>query len=321
MAAMTVDVLPAAEGCLGELPGYPWRPAYVEVSWPGAGTVRMNHVDEGPRGAPTVVLMHGQPTWSYLNRKVIAALTDAGLRVVAPDLVGYGRSDKPTDRTSYSQAAHIAAVLDFVRALDLRDATIVCQDWGGPIGLAVVAEEPDRFARIVTTNTILHTADPSLAGRTGWALHGVEGQPRVVVEEAALDYIVTTAHYPVPPSGFVSAATSSDVASDVLAAYDAPFPDESHAAGLRVMPLLIPLTRNAQGAKINRATTAFLRTWDRPFLTAFGDSDVATRGWDTVFQDSVPGARGQPHTTISGAGHFIQEDKGEELAAVVAAFI
>jgi haloalkane dehalogenase len=298
------------------LPDYPFEPRYADV---GDG-LRMHYVDAGPPNAAPVLLLHGQPTWSFLYRHVIAALTSAGHRAVAPDLIGFGRSDKPVDRTAYSQVEHIGWLRALVVALDLRDVTLVCQDWGGPIGLGVLAREPDRFARVLATNTILHTADASLAGRTDWALHGVEGESRVVIEETLLDYILMTQRYPLVASAILG-ATTQHLSDAELMAYDAPFPDETYMAGVRQMPLLIPLTRNDPGAATNRDTLQALQGWTKPFCTAYGDSDPATAGWDHVFQEAVPGARGQRNVTIAGAGHFIQEDKPRELAAVIDAFI
>ncbi|MFL6239383.1 MAG: alpha/beta fold hydrolase [Actinomycetes bacterium] len=222
-------------------------------------------------------------------------------------------------RTAYRVDAHIGWLRALVTALDLRETTLVCQDWGGPIGLGVLAQEPERFARVVATNTILHTADTSLAGATAWALHGVEGERRVVVQEELLDYILMTQRFAWLPSHLLGAVSAVD--GDALAAYDAPFPDESFMAGLRQMPLLIPLTRTDPGATINAATMDALRSWTKPFLTAYGDGDPATAGWDHVFQQAVPGTHGLDHAVIAGAGHFIQEDKPHELAQVISNFI
>jgi haloalkane dehalogenase len=319
--ARPVDVMRSPDEQLRGLPGFPYEPHFVEVPDPRFPGLRIGYVDEGPVGEAPIVLLHGQPTWSYVYRTVIAELVDRGFRVVAPDLVGYGRSDKPTDRTAYSLASHIAWMRAWFDVLQLRDVTLVCQDWGGPIGLGVLAAEPDRCARVVATNTILHTADPSLAGRLSWAVHGVEGEPRVVVQDMLLDYMLASQRYPWLPSQLVNAATVHAVPADVLAAYDAPFTDESATAGLRQMSVLIPVTRSDPGAVINRATTEALRQWTKPFLTAYSDQDVATAGWAEVFQELVPGARGQPHTTIANAGHFVQEDAGPELARTIAGFI
>jgi haloalkane dehalogenase len=255
-----------------------------------------------------------------MYRNVVRALADSGMRVVAPDHIGYGRSDKLTDATAYTFRRHIDWVRGLVNALDLREVTLVAQDWGGPIGLSVLAREPDRFARVVATNTILHTCDPALAGRLTWAHHGID-EDRVILQETLLDYVALYQRAPdLNPSMFLD-AVAGPLDSDVLAAYDAPFPDSRFKAGLRQMTALIPLTRNDPGAAIGRDTMATLARWERPFLTAYSDADPPTRGWDKVFQEHVPGAHGQEHTTIAGAGHFIAEQKGEELAAVIAKFV
>jgi haloalkane dehalogenase len=242
-------------------------------------------------------------------------------RVIAPDLIGFGRSDKPTDRLDYTFQRHIDWMARFVGALDLSGVSLVVQDWGGPIGLAVLAGAPDRFARVVATNTILHTSESTLEGRVGWANHGT-GDGRVVLQEALVDYVLYTQRAPsLRASDFVSFATAGPVGADVLAAYDAPFPDESYQAGMRQFPSLIPLTGNDPGAAINRATWAALEGFHRPFLTAYSDGDEASRGWAEIFQERVPGAEGQPHAVIEGAGHFVQEDKGEVLGDIIARFI
>jgi len=301
-----------------DLPGWSFAPHYVDVVAEDLPPVRMHHLDEGPADGPVVLLLHGQPTWSYLYRSVVPVLVDAGLRVVAPDNIGFGRSDKPTRPTDYTFARHIGWMHSLVTALDLRDITLVAQDWGGPIGLSVLAADPDRFARVVATNTILHTADPALADRLTWALHGT-GDSRVVIEEALVDYLLYTQRAPeLRASDFVAATAASALPPEVLAAYDAPFPAPEHTAGLRQMTALLPLTRNDPGARIGRRTMRALEEWDRPFVTSYSDGDPATRGWDAVFQERVPGARGQRHVTIEGAGHFVQEDAGPELGRVIA---
>jgi len=266
------------------------------------------------------VLLHGQPTWSYLYRHVIAALSDAGLRVIAPDNIGFGRSDKLTDPTDYTFARHIDWIHGLIEALDLDAITLVVQDWGGPIGLSVLAREPDRFARVMATNTILHTCEPALAGKLAWAHHGIE-DGRMLLQETLLDYVSFYQRAPdITPSVFLD-AVAGPLNSAVLAGYDAPFPDRTYKAGLRQLTALIPLTRNDPGARIGAATMAALRQWEKPFLTAYSDDDPATRGWDSVFQERVPGARGQNHTTITGAGHFVQEQQGRRVADVIVEFV
>jgi len=313
-----VDIARTPDERFADLPGYAFGPHYADVVAEDLPSVRMHHLDEGPADGPVVLLLHGQPTWSYLYRSVIPVLVEAGLRVIAPDNIGFGRSDKPTRPTDYTFARHIAWTRSLVETLDLRDITLVAQDWGGPIGLSVLAAEPERFARVVATNTILHTADPSLAGRLTWAVHG-EGESRVVIEEALVDYLLYTQRAPeLRASDFVSVTASSPLSPEALAAYDAPFPTPDHTAGLRQMTALLPLTRNDPGARIGRRTMRALEEFDRPFVTAYSDGDPATRGWDEVFQERVLGARGQRHVTIEGAGHFVQEDAGPELGRIVA---
>jgi len=312
------DVLRTPDECFEALPGYPFEPHYLDVRADGLDPVRMHYLDEGPADGPVALLLHGQPTWSYLYRTVVPVLVAAGVRVIAPDNIGYGRSDKPATATDYTFARHIEWTRSLVTGLDLRDVTLVAQDWGGPIGFSVLAAEPDRFARVVAANTILHTADPALADRLTWAVHGL-GDSRVVLEEGLVDYLLYTQRAPVlRPSDFVGAATTTPPTAEVLAAYDAPYPSVEYTAGLRQMIALLPLTRNDVGARIGRRTMRALEELDRPFVTAYSDGDPATRGWETVFQERVPGARGRRHVTIAGAGHFLQEDAGEELGRVVA---
>jgi haloalkane dehalogenase len=303
-----------------DLPDYPFAPHYVDVHSKRMPTLRMHYVDAGPTDGPVVLLLHGQPTWSYLYRKVIAALTAAGLRVLAPDNIGYGRSDKLVEPTDYTFARHVDWLHGFVTATDVGDVTLVVQDWGGPLGLSVLARAPERFARVLATNTILHTCDPALEGRLEWAHHGV-GENRMMLQESLLDYVRFYQRAPdIVPSFFLD-AVAGPLPADVLAAYDAPFPDRSYTAGLRQMIALIPLTRNVPGAAIGRATMDVLGRWERPFLTAYSDGDAATRGWAEVFQQHVPGARHQHHVTITGAGHFVQEQRGDELADVISRFV
>jgi haloalkane dehalogenase len=314
---MDPRVLRTPDDRFADLPGYPFEPRYAEVSADGLAPVRMHYVDEGPEDGPVALLLHGQPTWSYLYRTVIPVLVERGIRVIAPDNIGFGRSDKPVRRTDHTLARHIAWTRSLVTGLDLRDITLVGQDWGGPIGFSVLAAEPDRFARVVAANTILHSADPAMAGQLTWALHG-DGGARVVVEASLLDYLLYTQRAPeLQASLFVGAGTTRPVEPAALAAYDAPFPDEAHSAGLRQMTALLPLTPDDEGAQILRRTMAALEQFDRPFVTCYSDGDPATRGWETVFKERVPGARGQDHVTITGAGHFIQEDAGDELGRVV----
>lgn len=308
-----MDVLRTPDERFGAHPGFPFRPHYVELP----DGLRMHYVDEGPRDAEAVLLLHGQPTWSYLYRRVIDRLVAQGLRAVAPDLVGFGRSDKPAARTAHSLRGHVAWMAQFAGALGLRNVTLVVQDWGGPIGLGLLRARPGLVARVVAANTALHTAERTLAGRLAWPVYAAD-DATVTVGQTILDYQrLTQELMPFRPSLFVQGATTSEVPADVLAAYDAPFPDESYCAGPRQLPLLMGLTPSSECARVNRRTFEALAEFDGPFVTAFSDGDPGTAGWAEVLRERVPGAQGPPHVTIEGAGHFLQEDRGAELADVV----
>jgi haloalkane dehalogenase len=286
-----------------DLPGWPFAPRYAEVPSGDGGRLRVHYVDEGPRGAPAVLLLHGEPSWGYLYRKMIPLLVRAGLRAVAPDLVGFGRSDKPAERSDYTYQRHVDWMGAFLREGDLRDLTLFAQDWGGLVGLRLVAEEPDRFARVVAANTFLPTGDqPAGEAFERWRRFSQE--------------------VPVFPAGAIlQAATATELPPGVVAAYDAPFPDEAYKAGARQFPLLVPTRPDDPAAEPNRRAWGALARFERPFLTAFSDGDPITRGFERAFQERVPGARGREHPTIRGAGHFLQEDRGEELAELVAGFV
>ena len=306
-----MEILRTPDERFAGLPDHPFAPHYLEVPGPQGKALRMHFVDEGPRGAPVVLLLHGEPTWSFLYRKMIPVIAAAGLRAVAPDHIGFGRSDKPALRTAYTYAAHVDWTLALLGALDLRDVTLVCQDWGGPIGLSALAAQPERFSRVVAANTILPTVDPELTkGVLEWR------------SDALLDWILASQRMPRFSAGeIVAGVCRRPVPAEVVRGYDAPFPDERHLAAARQFPALIPITPGDPGAERNRATWRVLERFERPFLTAYSDGDPATRGWETIFQRRVPGARGQPHATIRDAGHFLQEDAGPELAKVVVDFV
>jgi len=286
------------------LPDFPFEPNYVDVDDTEGGSLRVHYLDEGERDAPVVLLMHGEPSWCFLYRKMIPVLTAAGLRCIAPDLVGFGRSDKPTERTDYSYARHVewmrSALFD---GAGLDGITFVGQDWGGLIGLRLVAEHPHRFERVVTANTFLPTGDrPPGDAFLGWQRFSQ------TVEDFAVGFIVSSGCHTKP-------------SDDVSAAYDAPFPDDSYKSGARQFPMLVPTSPDDPASAANRKAWDVLRAWTKPFLTAFSDQDAITRGGDHVFQSEVPGCLGQPHATINGGGHFLQEDCGPELARVIAEWI
>ena len=289
-----MEIVRTPDERFAHLPGYPFEPHYVEVDG-----IRIHYVDEGPRDADPVLLLHGEPSWSYLYRKMIPILVESGHRAVAPDLVGFGRSDKPTRREDYTYQRHMDWLAGFLTALDLRTITLFCQDWGGLLGLRLAAEHEDRFARIVAANTFLPTGDTH-PGRAFLAWQQFSQR-------------TPTFH----AGNIVKGGCVTELAPEVIAAYDAPFPDEGYVAGARQFPLLVPTSPDDPATIPNRRAWEVLRRWQKPFLCAFSDSDPITRGADAVLQSAIPGAKGQPHTTISGAGHFLQEDKGEELAHIV----
>jgi haloalkane dehalogenase len=299
-----MDILRTPDERFASLPDFPFAPNYVAVASGDGDSLRIHYLDEGPGDGPIVLLMHGEPSWCFLYRKMIPVLTAAGLRAIAPDLVGFGRSDKPAARDDYSYGAHVewmrSALFD---ALDVRDVTLVGQDWGGLIGLRLVGEHPERFARVVAANTFLPTGDTNPG-------------------EAFLAWQRFSQNVEEFPVGFiVNSGCTSELTDDVVAAYDAPFPDERYKAGARQFPMLVPTSPDDPASYANRLAWEVLKKFDQPFLTAFSDQDAITRGGDHVFQREVPGCAGQPHTTIAGGGHFLQEDRGEELARVVAGFV
>jgi haloalkane dehalogenase len=312
-----MEALRTPDSRFADLEGFPFEPHYVELS----DGLRMHYLDEGPRTAPPVLLLHGQPTWSYLYRNVIPTLVASGLRAIAPDMIGFGRSDKPTRRTDYSLRAHTAWLFELFHELDLTDVTLVVQDWGGAIGLGALVRSPNRFSRVIATNTTLHTAEPWLAGRLEWACHSSETGD-MVIEPILLDYQRLTQELsPFTPSVFVQGVTVAALSDAVCAGYDAPFPDETFCAGVRQLPMLMALTPNSTCARANRKVLEHLRQSSLPLLTAFSDGDHATRGWDRILQEVAAGAQGQPHRTLAGAGHFVQEDVGPALAEVIVEFV
>lgn len=292
------------------LPDYAFAPHHVDVADADLGPLRMHYVDEGPRDAPVVLMLHGNPTWSYLYRHMIGPVADAGYRVIAPDMIGFGKSDKPAPRSAYGFDRFVGWMREFVAALDLTEITLVCQDWGGPIGLRVLSDMPNRFAAVLATNTLLQNCDPPPLGVAGWP-----GDPIA----AWIDLCRTASDLPV--SEFVAGPCVTRPADAVLAAYDAPFPDARYKAGVLEITCGIPIAEGAEGLDANRAAWRFLESWERPFLTAFSDSDPATIGWEDVFQRRVAGAAGQDHVRIPRAGHFVQEEQGPALADALIAFL
>jgi haloalkane dehalogenase len=297
-----MNILRTPDERFNDLPDFNFEPHYVEINLSGAG-LRVHYIDEGSREAAPVLLLHGEPSWCYLYRKMIPIIAAAGHRAIAPDLIGFGRSDKLARREDYTYQFHVDVMTAFVESLDMREIALVGQDWGGLVGLRVAAENPDRFARIVVANTGLPTGDqPMTEGFMRWR-----------------EYSQKVENFHV--GGIVKGGCATELSPEVIAAYDAPFPDDIYKAGARQFPLLVPISPDDPASEANRRAWEVLRRWQKPLLTAFSDSDPVTRGGERVFQKLVPGAQGQPHVTITGAGHFLQEDKGEELARVVVDFI
>lgn len=294
-----MELLRTPDDRFADLPDWPFEPRYEAVDAGDGDTIRMHYVDEGPGDADPVLLLHGEPSWAYLYRWMIPPLVDAGHRVVAPDLVGFGRSDKPADRADHSYAAHVGWVRQLVLdRLRLTRITLFCQDWGGLIGLRVLASSPDDFARVVVANTGMPTGDQRM--------------PEAFQRWQTFSRTVES--FPIGP--MLQGASLRQLSDAEVAAYDAPFPEEAYKEGPRIMPSLVPTTPDDPASADNRAAWEVLQRWEKPLLTAFSDSDPITAGGHRVFHKLVPGAQGQPHVTTTG-GHFLQEDCGPRLAQII----
>jgi haloalkane dehalogenase len=286
-----------------DLKDFNFQPNYFGVPDGEGGSLRVHYLDEGPQLAEPVLLMHGEPSWCYLYRKMIPVLVGAGYRAVAPDLVGFGRSDKPAETGDYTYQRHVDWMQALLDQLNLDRITLVCQDWGGLIGLRLVAEHPERFARVVVANTGLPTGDHAMSDAFfAWREYS----------RTAPDFHV---------GGIIKGACVRPLSDAIIAAYDAPFPDDAYKAGARIFPSLVPITPDDPAAGANRNAWQVLSRFEKPFLTAFSDGDPITRGGDKVFCKIIPGARNRIHVTIKDAGHFLQEDQGEQLARVVVDFM
>jgi haloalkane dehalogenase len=292
-----MDVLRTPDSAFEDLEGYAFVPRYVEVDDGDGGRLRIHHVDEG--SGPSVLLLHGEPSWSYLYRRVIPILVDTGFRVLAPDLVGFGRSDKPVAQTDYTYARHVGWMQRWLEVVGADRLTLFAQDWGGLIGLRLIAADPDRFAAVVVSNTGLPTGDQQMPGAfLRWR-----------------EFSRTSEAFDV--GRIVDGGTVTRLGDRTLDAYRAPFPDDRFLAGARIFPSLVPITPDDPEASAQHRAWEVLRAWSKPFLTAFSDSDPITAGSDRVFQSVIPGAVGVPHRTIEGAGHFLQEDNPHAVAAAV----
>jgi haloalkane dehalogenase len=298
-----MEFLRTDDSYFANLPGFQFTPNYLLVDDSEGGQLRIHYLDEGDKDAEPILLLHGEPSWSFLYRKMIPILVEAGYRVIVPDIIGFGRSDKPSKRSDYTYQRHVDWMKSFVLQLQLNHINLVCQDWGGLIGLRMAAEDTSRYSRIVAANTMLPTGDDKL-------------------NDAFAQWVNYSQEVELFPTGqMINGASVSDLSDDVIAAYDAPFPDETYKTGAREFPLLVPITPDDPATLKNRAAWKVLSQWNKPFLTAFSDSDPITAGGDKMMQQMIPGAKGQKHTTIVNAGHYLQEEQGEVLAEVVVKFI
>lgn len=297
-----MKVLRTPESRFANLPDYAFAPHYHTITDADGTALRLHFVDEGPRTAAPVLLLHGEPSWSFLYRKMIAGLVAKGHRVLAPDLIGFGKSDKPTEQSDYTFERHVTWMSDWLTGLDLKNITLFCQDWGGLIGLRLVAAFPDRFARFAVGNTGLPVGTGMSEGFKQW-----------------LAFSQTVPELPI--GEIVAMGTKKGLSDAVKAAYVAPFPDESYKAGARRFPALVPVTPEHASVAENKAAWEVLARFSKPVLTLFSDSDPVTKGGERTFHERVPGAKGQPHTIIKDAGHFLQEDAPEELVEHIHNFI
>jgi haloalkane dehalogenase len=296
-----MHVLRTPDDRFADLADYPFAPRYTTITDADGTALRIHAVDEGPADAPPVLLLHGEPSWSYLYRRIITDLVAKGHRVVAPDLVGFGRSDKPAARDDYTFERHVDWMRAWLAAKALTGITLFCQDWGGLIGLRLVAAEPERFARVVAANTGLPIGEGSSAGFEQW-----------------LQFSQHTLTLPI--GNILNMGTARDLGAAEIAAYNAPFPDETYKSGARRFPVLVPVTPEHASVAENKAAWQVLEGFEKPFLTAFSDGDPVTKGGEKIFQARIPGTRGQPHVILQG-GHFLQEDCPDEIAALIDRFI
>lgn len=287
------NFLRTPEARFERLPNYAFTPNYIDID-----DMRMHYVDEGPRDADPILMMHGEPTWSYLYRHMIPICVAAGHRVIAPDLIGFGKSDKPTSTSDYSYAQHMQWVQQFIDKLKLDNITLVCQDWGSLLGLRLAAENEARFKAIIVGNGMLPT--------------GEEQVPKAFKVWKA--FALNSPWFPI--AKIVNSGSFKQLSKDEMRAYDAPFPSRKHKAGARAFPALVPVTPNNPASQANKEAWKILENWDKPFLTTFSNGDPITRGGDRYMQKRIPGSAGQDHITLKG-GHFLQEDSSAEFAAAI----
>lgn len=297
-----MSVLRTPDDRFERLAGFEYAPHYQEVNDDDLGPIRIHYLDEGPTDGPVVLCLHGEPTWCYLYRKMIPVLVAAGFRVLAPDLVGFGRSDKPSRRNDYTYSKHVRWMSDWMKAVGLQDITLLAQDWGGLIGLRLVAENPDSFARFTISNTALPTGDHA-------ANEAFSRWQKFSQEDPVFDI-----------GSIVNLFGRGNLSEDEVEAYRAPFPSDSYKEGARQFPMLVPTKPDDPASDDNRRAWKALMQWNKPVLLCFSDADPIMRGGEKPFLKRVPGCRNQPHITLNGR-HFIQEDDGERWATAVVAWI
>lgn len=302
---MNKGILRTADEFFMGLPEYDFSPNYLYVDHPKYGDVRMHYIDEGQRDAPVILMLHGCPTWSYLYRKVVPLVVAAGFRAVVPDLIGFGQSDKLPERSDYSYQQYVSWMLSFIDQLGLQDILLLCQDWGGPIGLSSLAARPALFSSVVVTNTLLPNCELPPKGVEGWPGELIDNWVAFTVGAEDL-----------PVGEIVNGVAVQPMEKAVKAAYDAPYPDSSYKAGALHFPSLIPRDESMPGIKENRWVWEQLEQWKKPFVTAFSDMDTTTKAWEKVFQSRIPGAKNREHYEIKNAGHFVQEEQAQRLAEI-----
>jgi haloalkane dehalogenase len=319
---------------------YPFAPNYTEVDDSEGGKLRMHYLDEGPKDGEVILCMHGQPSWSYLYRNMIPILTNAGYRCIAPDLIGFGKSDKPASIDDYTYARHVEWVRQLINNIDLTDITLIGQDWGGLIGLRLAAENDTVFARIVVANTGLPTGAPIPEAMHESVYKIFDETPALPPQEmfqamagatngfGFFHWVKYCAEYPdfnvtdIIRPGELNASTNENAFSpEEQAGYGAPFPDNTYMSGARKFPTLVPILPNNVAIPANKAAWKVFEKWEKPLITAFSNNDMVSAGGEKIFQDRVPGAKGQKHTSINGGGHFLQDARAAELSKVVIQFI
>jgi haloalkane dehalogenase len=327
----TMDYLRTPDECFENLADYAFAPNYVQIADTEGGELRLHYLDEGPVDGPVVVLMHGQPVWSYLYRHMIPMLVDAGFRVIAPDLVGFGRSDKPTRTEDYTYARHVAWMSEWLMALDLTDITVFFQDWGSLIGLRLVAAFPERFSAVVLANgglpagpvpeelaAVLREAYKTLpvvkSSELDERFRATSGLPGILYWRKFCAQSPELANLGSFLHTIGNASPLSDAAKN---AFNAPYPDERYLSGARRFPSLIPLFFDEPEVAENRAAWDVLRQFDKPFMLAFADNDPVTAMMPQQFLDEVPGCEGVDHRTIAPAGHFLQQDQPEQCVQAI----